>query len=245
MPFVNNQGVRIHYQVEGQGPPLVLLPGYSMTCEDWREFGYVAGLREHYTLILIDPRGYGASDRPHDPEAYTWHPLTGDVIAVLDELRLSRVHLWGWSWGGAIAFALADRAPERLSGIIIGGASSAPDDSPDQPDEKEGPAELVELWKQHLDISAEHEARLMQLDEEALNAQRRVSLSSLADVPPRMMMPCLVYIGEAEPEYADALNDSQRMPNARFVTFPGFDHFDTWAHSELVLPHVMAFLGAG
>ena len=37
MPFVNNQGVRIHYQVEGQGPPLVLLPGYSMTCEDWRE----------------------------------------------------------------------------------------------------------------------------------------------------------------------------------------------------------------
>ena len=60
-----------------------------------------------------------------------------------------------------------------------------------------------------------------------------------------MMMPCLVYIGEAEPEYADALNDSQRMPNARFVTFPGFDHFDTWAHSELVLPHVMAFLGAG
>ena len=64
MPFVTNRGVRIHYQVEGQGPPLVLLPGYSMTGEDWREFGYVAGLRAHYTLILIDPRGYGASDRP-------------------------------------------------------------------------------------------------------------------------------------------------------------------------------------
>ena len=85
----------------------------------------------------------------------------------------------------------------------------------------------------------------MQLDEEALTAQRRVSRSSLADVPPRMMMPCLVYIGKAEPEYADALNDSHRMPNARFVTFPRFDHFDTWAHSELVLPHVLAFLGAG
>jgi pimeloyl-ACP methyl ester carboxylesterase len=74
MPLVNNQGVRISYEVEGQGPPLVLLSGFSMTSEDWREFGYVAGLRERFTLVRIDARGYGTSDKPHDPDAYTWQP---------------------------------------------------------------------------------------------------------------------------------------------------------------------------
>jgi pimeloyl-ACP methyl ester carboxylesterase len=41
MPFANNQGVRSHYQLEGQGLPLALLHGFSMTSEDWREYGYV------------------------------------------------------------------------------------------------------------------------------------------------------------------------------------------------------------
>ena len=251
MPLVNNQGVRIHYEMDGQGPPLVLLSGFSMTSEDWREFGYVAGLREHYTLVLVDARGYGTSDKPHDPEAYTWQPLTSDVIAVLDELRLSQVHLWGWSRGGSIAFALADCAPERLTSVIIGGASAWPANTPDQPDgllellEEGGTERLVEFWKQHLVISTEHEARLRRLDVEALKAQRRALTAGLEDVPPRMTMPCLLYIGQDEGDCADAQHDSERMPNAKFVSFPGFNHFDTWAHSELVLPHVLAFLGAG
>ena len=40
MPYVTNQGVRIHYEVEGQGPPLVLMTGFAGTLEDWRFFGY-------------------------------------------------------------------------------------------------------------------------------------------------------------------------------------------------------------
>ena len=251
MPFADNQGVRIHYQLEGQGPPLALLHGFSMTSEDWREYGYVAKLRDQYTLILIDARGYGASDKPHDPEAYLWQPLTKDVIAVLDELCLSQAHVWGWSWGGAIAFALADYAPERLSRIIIGGASAPPAYRPDQPDgllellEEGGAARLVEVWKQHLVISAEHEVRLRRLDVQALKAECLALTASLEDTPPRMTMPCLLYIGEAEDDYAAARNDSQRIPDARFISFPMFNHFDTFARSDVVLAHVLEFLGAG
>ncbi len=251
MPFADNQGVHIHYQLEGQGPPLVLLHGFSMTSEDWREFGYVAGLQEHYTLILIDERGYGASDKPYDPNAYVWQSLAGDVIAVLDDLRLSRVHYWGWSWGGGIGFALAEEWPERLNTVILGGASAWPARPPDQPNgllellEQGGTAQLVELWKQHLPISAEHEARLRRLDIRALKAERRALRSSLEAIPPHMGMPCLLYIGEAEDDYAGALHDSQRIPNAKFISFPSFNHFDTWARSDVVLPHVLEFLGAG
>ena len=159
MPCTDSHGVRIHYEVEGQGPPLVLRHGFSMTSEDWHEYGYVAGLRDRYTLILMDGRGYGASDKPHDPNAYIWPHVVGDVIAVIDELRLSQVHYWGWSLGGWVAFALAQASPEPLKTVIMGGACAGSAAEPDSPDEfrdnveQGGGAWLVELWKQHLPIS--------------------------------------------------------------------------------------------
>lgn len=251
MPYADSHGVRIHYEVEGQGPPLVLVNGFSMTSEDWREYGYVAGLRDQYSLILMDSRGYAASDKPHDPKDYVWPPMVGDVIAVIDELRLSQVHYWGWSWGGGVGFALAQAAPERLKTVIIGGSCAGPAAQPDRPEEfrdnveQGGVAWLVELWKQHLPISTAQEARLKELDIRALSAQLRAPFSSLESIPPTMSMPCLLYIGQSEGDYDCALNDSQRMPNAKFVSFPGFNHFDTWARSDVVLPHVLEFLGEG
>ena len=61
MPHANNQGVRIHYEVEGDGPPFVLLHGGLSNLEVWYEIGYVESLKKDYKLILIDARGYGAS----------------------------------------------------------------------------------------------------------------------------------------------------------------------------------------
>ena len=251
MPYTDNHGVKIHYEVEGQGPPLVLRHGFSMTSEDWREYGYVAGLREQYTLILMDSRGYGASDKPHDPNAYIWSYLVGDVIAIINELRLSQVHFWGWSMGGDMGFALAQTMPERLKTIIIGGGCAVGAAEPDKPDEfrdnveQGGSAWLAELWKQNLPISKVQGARLMQLDIQALSAELRAPRSSLESIPPTMLMPCLLYVGQAEDGYECMLNDSQRMPNVRFISFPDFNHFDTWARSDAVLPHVVEFLGEG
>jgi pimeloyl-ACP methyl ester carboxylesterase len=251
MPYADNRGVRIHYEVEGQGPPLVQRHGFSMTSEDWREYGYVAGLRDRYTLILMDSRGYGASDKPHDPNAYLWPHLVGDVIAVIDELHLDQVHFWGWSMGGDMAFALAQAAPERLKTVIIGSGCAVGVAEPDKPNEfrenveQGGAAWLVELWKQNLAISKAQEARLEQLDIQALSAELRAPYSSLESIPPTMSMPCLLYVGQSEDGYDCVLNNSQQMPNTRFASFPGFNHFDTWARSDVVLPQVLEFLGEG
>ena len=54
MPYADNGGARIHYQVEGEGPPLVLQHGFSESVVDWYEAGYVDALRSDYRLILID-----------------------------------------------------------------------------------------------------------------------------------------------------------------------------------------------
>jgi pimeloyl-ACP methyl ester carboxylesterase len=248
MPYADNHGVRIYYEVEGQGPPLVLRHGFSMTSEDWREYGYVAGLRDRYTLILMDSRGYGASDKPRDPNAYIWSHLVSDVVTILDELQLSQIHFWGWSFGGQMAFALAQAVPGRLKTVIIGGACAVGAAEPHKPNEfrdnveQGGSVWLAELWKQHLPISEAQEARLKQLDISALLAELRAPCSSLESIPPTMLMPCLLYIGQDEDEYDCALNNNQQILHARFVSFPDFNHFDTWARSDVVLPHALEFL---
>jgi pimeloyl-ACP methyl ester carboxylesterase len=67
--YVENDGVRIHYQVEGKGLPLFLHMGFSVDLTGWYEWGYVDALKDDYRVILIDPRGHGKSDKPHDPAA--------------------------------------------------------------------------------------------------------------------------------------------------------------------------------
>jgi len=123
VPYANNQGVWIHYEVEGNGPPLVLLHGLLRYLEEWRELGYVDSLKKDFTLILMDMRGHGGSDKPHDPEAYKLKFLVADVIAVMDALNISKTHFLGDSLGGRMAFALAKYAPERFHSFIIGGQS--------------------------------------------------------------------------------------------------------------------------
>ena len=86
MPYADNNGVRIHYHVGGEGPPLVLHHGLAGDLETWRAFGYVDSLNTDYLLILMDARGHGASDKPHDPEAYAMEHRVGDVVTVLDDL---------------------------------------------------------------------------------------------------------------------------------------------------------------
>src|SRR5215467_13654037 len=122
MPYATNQGLRINYRVEGSGPPLVLQHGYTWHLGGWTRCGYVEPMKSHYQLILVDARGHGASDKPHDPDAYRLPLKVGDVVAVLDALHVPSAHFWGYSMGGWIGWGMAKYAPERVQGLVIGGA---------------------------------------------------------------------------------------------------------------------------
>ncbi len=121
MPYADNQGVRIHYKVEGEGPPLVLQHGFTSSLKRWYFHGYVDALKSDYQLVLIDARGHGGSDKPHDPAAYNVSLMAGDVVAVLDALHLDKTRFWGYSMGGWIGYGVAKYAPERVHAFIIGG----------------------------------------------------------------------------------------------------------------------------
>ena len=119
MPFVMNQGLRIHYRVEGDGPPLVFQHGFGDSLESAYELGYVEALRDNYQPILINARGHGASDKPHEPEAYSFQNVTTDVVAVLDALGIATAHYFGFSMGVKHGFAMAAYALERLRSLML------------------------------------------------------------------------------------------------------------------------------
>ena len=122
MPYVTNEGIRIHYEIDGDGPPLVLQHGFTQKVKSWEMAGYVDALKPHYRLIRVDARGHGDSDKPHDPTAYTLYRHVNDVVAVLDVLNLRTAHFWGYSMGGWIGFGMAKYAPRRVDALMIGGA---------------------------------------------------------------------------------------------------------------------------
>jgi pimeloyl-ACP methyl ester carboxylesterase len=127
MPAVTRNGVRIRYEVEGDGPPLVLhIGGIGGALEDWYDAGYAAALKDAFQLILSDPRGQGQSDKPHEPTAYTRIERVGDVCAVLDAVGVERAHFWGYSLGGQVGYGLGVFAANRVSSLILGGASPDP-----------------------------------------------------------------------------------------------------------------------
>ena len=121
MPEVKSGGVRISYDVVGDGRPLVLLHGWCGDRSWWTEPGYVDALRSDHRLLSVDIRGTGASDRPHEAAAYTADTLTGDVFAVADAEGLDRFAVWGQSYGGRIAWMAAAAAPERVAAIVTSG----------------------------------------------------------------------------------------------------------------------------
>jgi pimeloyl-ACP methyl ester carboxylesterase len=126
MPYADNQGVRIYYQVEGSGPPLVIQHGFTDSIQTWYELGYVDALKSENRLILVDARGHGASDKPHDPESYNPERNVADVVSVLTDLDIPRAHFFGYSMGAWIAFAMAQYAPDRVNAFIIGGGNPNP-----------------------------------------------------------------------------------------------------------------------
>ena len=246
MPYANNQGIRIHYEVEGEGPPLVLIHGFTGSLEDWRDFGYVDGLKDDYRLILMDERGHGASDKPHDSAAYEMKRRVSDVTAVLNDLNIGEAHVLGYSMGGEVCFGMAKYAPERAPSLVIGGMHPYTPRYPEIYNQQiqiltEGIEAAADAWGPK---SPERKRRFLRNDVKALISSTIVARdwSGCADILLSMTMPCLLYAGEADRFMYSSIRECvNHIPNAVFVSLPNLDHGQAYRQSNQVLPHITRF----
>jgi len=114
---VDVNGVGIDFEVAGEGRPVVLLHGFPDSGRLWRH--QVPALVEAgFRAIVPDLRGYGASDKPTEVDAYALPYLAGDVVAILDSLGDERAHVVGHDWGAALAWGLGSLLPERVDHLV-------------------------------------------------------------------------------------------------------------------------------
>jgi pimeloyl-ACP methyl ester carboxylesterase len=114
---VDVNGVGIEFEVTGEGEPVVLLHGFPDTGRLWRN--QVPALADAgFRVIVPDLRGYGASDKPAEVDAYAIPFLAGDVLGVLDHLGIERAHVVGHDWGAALAWAIGSLVPDRVDHLV-------------------------------------------------------------------------------------------------------------------------------
>lgn len=248
MPYTRNGTVNIYYEVEGDGPPIIVLHGLIRSLEDMKEAGYNETLKEDFQVILVDLRGHGKSDKPHNPEEYTGHTIVGDILAVQNDLGLMATHIFGYSYGGGIAFECAGSTPDRVISLIVGGAGM---DKPPAVIYEEyirqleaGPEALVSVLEMAGEIPEAVKARIMANDHRAIIALCRATMSSSSSTIDysRITLPVLLFAGEYDPAYPSAKETGERLADAKFVTLPGLDHVQAGGRVDLLLPYIREFM---
>lgn len=116
MPHADNSGVKIYWDEQGEGDPLLLIMGLGYTMDMWNRTAPV--LSQRYRTISFDNRGVGRSDVPPGP--YAIATMAADAAAVMDAAGVPRAHVFGVSMGGMIAQEFALQCPERTRSLILG-----------------------------------------------------------------------------------------------------------------------------
>ncbi|MFC1954292.1 alpha/beta fold hydrolase [Chloroflexota bacterium] len=256
MPYVDAKGIRIYYEIEGNGHPLVLAHGITNNLEVWRNLGYVDILKDNFKLILFDARGHGLSDKPHEVSEYGVK-MADDVIAVLDNLGIAKAHYFGYSLGATTGFTLANRKANRFYSFILGGMG--PYNFPEVMVQaikvsingfkllRDDPQEYI-LWMEELlgrSLVPAEKNELLNRDAEVLIAIN----AALLDTPPisssdlaSISLPCLVFCGDLDPFHSGAKVSADYMLQARFLSLPRLNHIAAFANVNQVLPHIQEFL---
>lgn len=254
--FFDSDGTRIRYVVRGTGPPVVLVHGYATNVElNWAWTGILDSLAARYMVVAPDLRGHGASDKPHDPDAYGTR-FVEDLVRLLDHLGIQRAHFVGYSLGGAITLKLLATHPDRVSSAVLGGFGWRPAEL--------GLPERLRQWQPELARAARGETTVAEVlvgpeasllppsvrdvvdrnDVAALIAvlQGNRGLLTVTEAELRAnTIPVLAVVGEADWALSDVERMAGVMAHLEVTIVPGATHVTTVAH-PLLLRTLLRFL---
>lgn len=236
----DSNGVNIHYRIEGQGEPVLLIHGFGMNgLMQWTKLR--AALKDRYRLIAIDNRGHGKSGKPHDPEQYG-KEMVLDQVRLLDHLGIPKAHIVGYSMGGGIALQMVVDHPDRVQTAVIGGSGWSPPSDDQiairQPliDDLEAGRGFGRLFERlAASDSTEQERKGMQQlggllaamnDQKALAALLRGRWAGMPDEAQirAINVPMAAIIGELDPIRPAAEKLKELDPETTLIVIPGQTH---------------------
>lgn len=115
--YIETNGIRMAVYEQGSGVPVVMSHGFPELAYSWRH-QLPALAHAGFHAIAPDQRGYGLTDRPQAIEAYDIRHLTGDLVGMLDALKIDKAVFVGHDWGGFVAWSMPLLHPDRVLGVI-------------------------------------------------------------------------------------------------------------------------------
>ena len=115
--FAQSGDVRLHYVTQGEGPLVVMIHGFPDFWYSWRD--QIPTLAKNFRVVAFDQRGYNKSDQPKGVQNYAMPKLVGDVLAIIDHFKADKAAIVGHDWGGAVAWNVAMRHPDRVDKLVI------------------------------------------------------------------------------------------------------------------------------
>jgi pimeloyl-ACP methyl ester carboxylesterase len=249
MPMLDRDGVKIHYEVHGSGPTLLLTHGYSSTSTMWN--GQIDALSKHHKLVLWDMRGHGQSDYPEDPAAYSEALTISDMAALLDEVGATSAIVGGLSLGGYMSLAFYRSHPERVSALLIidTGPGFKNEDARDAWNkrahdtgdrfEREGLAVLQSLSRERSGVSHRDASGLARAARGMLTQRDASVMESL----PAIKVPALVIVGADDTPFLAASDYmAAKIPGAKKVIIPAAGHAVNIDQPQAFVEAVLPFL---
>lgn len=251
MPYLDRNGIRLYYEVHGDGPPLILTHGYSSTSAMWK--GQISALSQYFRLIIWDMLGHGNSDYPSNQSLYSEAHTVEDIAAILDKVNGlgSQAIVGGLSLGGYMSLAFYRVYPERVQSLlIIDTGPGFKKDSAREAWNKTAHATAHKFETEGLSVlqnaSAERssvthrDAKGLALAARGMLAQRD---SRVIDSLSAVKVPSLVIVGaEDTPFLAVSEYMSKKIPGARKVVVPKAGHAVNIDNPEGFLEALTRFL---
>src|SRR3954453_13523731 len=249
MSKLNRDGVKIHYEVYGRGPPLLLTHGYSSTSAMWE--GQIEALSKHHKLVLWDMRGHGQSDYPDDPAAYSEALTVGDMAALLDQIGAGCAVIGGLSLGGYMSLAFYRAHPERVRALLIidTGPGFKKDEARDAWNkrayetgdrfEREGLEVLKSASRERSSVVHRNASGLARAARGMLTQRDAGVIESL----PKIKVPALVVVGADDTPFLAASDYmAAKIPGAKKVLIPAAGHAANIDQPQAFIDAVLPFL---
>jgi pimeloyl-ACP methyl ester carboxylesterase len=249
MAEISRDGVKIYYEVHGNGPPLILTHGYSSASAMWQ--GQIEALSQRHKLVLWDMRGHGRSDYPEDPRAYSEELTVGDMAALLDEIGAERAIVGGLSLGGYMSLAFYRAHPERVRALLIidTGPGFKKDDARDawnkrahdtaERFEREGLAALKSASAERSMVTHRDASGLARAARGMLTQRDARVIESLPDIK----VPSLVVVGADDAPFLAASDYmAAKIPGASKAVIPAAGHAVNIDQPQAFIEAVLPFL---